>query len=47
MAALDDIAALNRERIALAKVDVEGYEVEVVRSATRLMRQRRIERWLI
>ena len=45
--ALDDIAGLHRERIALAKVDVEGYEVEVVRSATRLMKQRKIERWLI
>jgi FkbM family methyltransferase len=47
LVALDGIAALNRERIALAKVDVEGYEVDVIRSATGLMRDRRIQRWLI
>lgn len=47
MLALDEISALATARVTLAKVDVEGYEVEVVRSATRLMTQRRIERWLI
>jgi FkbM family methyltransferase len=47
MVALDEISVLGKDRIALVKVDVEGYEVEVVRSATRLMTQRKIERWLI
>jgi FkbM family methyltransferase len=45
--ALDDLTVLNREQIALAKVDVEGFEVEVVRSAAQLMARRNIQRWLI
>jgi hypothetical protein len=39
--------ALIQERLTLAKVDVEGFKVEVVRCAAHLMRQRKIERWLI
>lgn len=46
--ALDSIAELRRgPNVSLAKVDVEGFEVEVVRSAARLIAERRISRWLI
>jgi len=48
LTALDEIDALHHGRpVALAKVDVEGFEVEVVNSAVRLMAEQRISRWLI
>ena len=41
---LDEFAAeRGLERVGLLKIDVEGYEPEVIRGADRLLRERRIE----
>lgn len=48
MVTLDQLAELAHvSRIALVKVDVEGFELEVLRSARRLMAEKRVRRWQI